>query len=142
MTNPKQSSGWSGPVRFVAAQGPRCRVALSIIMIVAASAKLMSPVEGPEGLLHPGLAVAELLAAAGLLADRQAQLSLMFVVALAVGGSVQSLITKTDCSCFGSHVSLSWKAHAMLCSLMGMMVAVAWPAAPGRKLDDITRQQA
>jgi hypothetical protein len=121
-------------MRLLSAQGQRrCRVALASILIVAASAKLLASAGEQLSRSHVAIASAEMVVAVGLFTDRWVQSSLLFVAALAVVGSVDAFTTNSNCSCFGAYVSMGWRAHVVLCSLMGMMVAFGWPNSIAKK---------
>ena len=93
-------------------------------MCLAGAAKLATAGSGRSDFLSVGLGIVEILVGGMLLWRRFVHGGMIMASGIALVGGLQAILFKEQCRCFGTLLILGWKAHLVLCCVVGILVAV------------------
>lgn len=107
------------------------RVVVGLTLSAAGALKLCSGDTADS--LTVGLGIAESFFGLALVIGRLVRCGLAFALLIAIGGSLQALVTKAPCRCLGSYVQIEWRAHVAICCILGILVAVGLMSSASQK---------
>jgi len=112
-------------MRFPDRYSSIARYAIALLLLVAGIAKVSSAMTDAAGGVPCALGLCELFVGILMVCNRWVVVALIFASGIAIGGVVQSLVTRAPCNCFGYSYTFGWRAHLLLSCGLGLLVAIS-----------------